>query len=174
VSGSSIRLRRTPAVRVIEDSGSIAVYPEPHTLPVLPKGWAPLGPIEQSALLEACDAKPRACRLRLGSLWDTHSEYRVYCLDGEWASACAATIFDAEYGPSLNGGRNTRLLGVAVTLDRAVRLALDFVNWDLEVEGASWRLAVSPSVNGEPLNTTDHSHRSATTEFTRVARRPGA
>jgi hypothetical protein len=120
------------------------VYPEPHTLPVLPKGWAPLGPIEQSALLEACDAAPAACRLRLGSLWDAHSEYRVYCLGGQWADACAATIFDTDWVGPLKNGRNTRLLGVTVTLERAVCLALDFVNWDLEADGSSWRLTASP------------------------------
>lgn len=139
----AIRLRRTPAVRVVERAGGMAVYREPHTEPVLPRGWAPLGPIEQSALLEACDASPNSCRLRLGSLWDTRSEYRVYCLDGQWAGACAATIFDVDFETS-SGGRNTRLIGVGVTLDRAVTLALDFVNWDLEADGASWRLTLSP------------------------------
>lgn len=137
-----IRLRRTPAVRVVEHAGGLAVYPEPHTVPVLPKGWAPLGPIEQSALLDACDAAPSACRLRLGSLWDARSEYRVYGLGGQWAGACAATIFDVDFEAS-RGGRNTRLIGVGVTLDRAVTLALDFVNWDLEADGAPWRLTLS-------------------------------
>jgi hypothetical protein len=138
----SIRLRRTPAVRVVERPGGMAVFPEPHTQPVLPKGWAPLGPIEQSALLEACDLNPGACRLRLGSLWDMRSEYRVYCLDGQWAGACAATMFDVDFEASA-GGRNTRLIGVGVTLDRAVGLALDFVNWDLEADGAPWRLTLA-------------------------------
>ena len=138
-----IRLRRTRAVRVVEHSGEVSVYPEPHTLPVLPKGWAPLGPIEQSALLEACDARPNACRLRLGSVWDPRSEYRVYCLNDQWAGACAATIFDAELNDAGTVGRNTRLLGVAITLDRAVRLAVDFVNWDLAADGVDWRLCIS-------------------------------
>jgi hypothetical protein len=142
-TNAPIRLRRTPAVRIVEQAGGVAVYPEPHTLPVLPKGWAPLGPIEQSALLDACDAAPHSCRLRLGSLWDTRSEYRVYCLGGQWAGACAATIFDADWVQTVTVGRNTRLLGVAVTLDRAVCLALDFVNWDLEADGSSWRLTIS-------------------------------
>lgn len=139
-----IRLRRTPAVRIVEHPGGVAVYPEPHTLPVLPKGWAPLGPIEQSALLEACDTNPSACRLRLGSLWDARSEYRVYCLEGQWAGACAATIFDTDYEVALSRGRNTRLLGVAVSVGRAVRLAIDFLNWDLQADGAPWRLSVLP------------------------------
>ena len=141
-ASSTIRLRRTRAVRVVEQSGGISVFPEPYALPVLPKGWAPLGPIEQSALLEACDARPAACRLRLGSLWDVRSEYRVYCLDGEWAGACAATIFDVDHDQRIRG-RNTRLLGVAVTVDRAVRLALDFVNWDLAADGSPWRLTAA-------------------------------
>jgi len=139
-----VRLRRTRTVRVVEHAGGVSVYPEPHALPVLPKGWAPLGAIEQSALLEACDSRPNACRLRLGSLWDKQSEYRVYCLNDEWAGACAATIFDAEATESGVRGRNTRLLGVAVSLDRALRLAVEFANWDLAAEAADWRLSVSP------------------------------
>jgi hypothetical protein len=122
----------------------VSVFPEPHALPVLPKGWAPLGALEQSALLEACDARPGTCRLRLGSLWDKGSEYRVYCLNEQWAGACATTIFDAEPGECGGAGRNTRLLGVAVSLERALRLAVDFVNWDLAAEGTEWRLSVAP------------------------------
>jgi len=139
-----IRLRRTRSVRVVEHSGGVSVFPEPHALPVLPKGWAPLGPIEQSALLEACDARPNACRLRLGSLWDKRSEYRVYCLNEQWAGACAATIFDIDPEEAGALGRNTRLLGVATSVDRALRLAVDFVNWDLAADGTEWRLTVSP------------------------------
>jgi hypothetical protein len=141
----SVRLRRVRAAHVVERAGDLSIFPEPHTVPVLPEGWAPLGPIEQSALLEACDARPHACRLRLGSLWDVRSEYRVYCLDDDWAGACAATIFDQEHPvPALPHGRNTRLLGVAIRPEDAISLALDFVNWDLEADDAPWRLTVSP------------------------------
>lgn len=140
----AIRLRRIRTVRVVEHPGGVSVFPEPHALPVLPKGWAPLGPIEQSALLEACDANPSTCRLRLGSLWDKRSEYRVYYLDEQWGGACAATIFDAEPSDAGATGRNTRLLGVAVNLERALRLAVDFVNWDLAAESTEWRLSVVP------------------------------
>jgi hypothetical protein len=142
-SNRPVRLRRIRTVHVAEASGRVSVYPEPYLLPVLPKGWAPLGPIEQSALLEACDARPGSCRLRLGSLWNPRSEYRVYCLDDQWAGACAATMFDAEVAGG--DGRNTRLLGVGISLDRVLRLALDFVNWDLEADGAAWRLSLVPA-----------------------------
>ena len=68
---------------------------------------------------------------------------RVYCLNEQWAGACATTIFDAEPGECGGAGRNTRLLGVAVSLERALRLAVDFVNWDLAAEGTEWRLSVA-------------------------------
>ena len=138
-----VRLRRTRTVHGAEQAGGVSVYPEPHVLPVLPKGWGPLGPVEQSSLLDACDARPNACRLRLGSLWDARAEYRVYCLDEQWAGACAATMFDVEDDAPGRRGRNTRLLGVATTLDGALNLALDFVNWDLEADGSPWRLTLA-------------------------------
>jgi hypothetical protein len=120
----------------------VTVYPEPHVPPVLPNGWAPLAQEEEASLLEACDANPGQCRLRLGSLWDPNAEYRVYCLDDErWRGICAATLFDLGQSAS-DKGRNTRLLAVARTAQDAVRIAVDFLNWDLEADGADWRLGV--------------------------------
>jgi hypothetical protein len=38
---------------------------------------------------------------------------------------------------------NRRLLGLAWEELRAVNLALDFFNWDLEAHGQGWRLAAT-------------------------------
>ena len=143
---ASIGLRRTRAVHVAERAGALCVYPEPHRSPVLPEGWGPLGAVEQAAVLQACDARPHACRLRLGSVWDEASEYRVYCLEGDWGGACAATVFTVDAHAAVAGaGRNGRLIGVGSNVHAAVRLALDFANWDLEADGAPWRLCVEPA-----------------------------
>jgi hypothetical protein len=39
-------------------------------------------------------------------------------------------------------GTNTRLLAIAHSPDDAVRIAIDFLNWDLEAYGNDWRLAI--------------------------------
>jgi hypothetical protein len=60
---------------------------------------------------------------------------------------CAATIFtvdtaDADEADEARG-RNVRLLAVAHTAEAAARVALDFLNWDLEADGSDWRLTLS-------------------------------
>jgi len=141
------QVRRARHVRLVEDTKGVSVYPEPHRVPVLPSGWAPLDRADQEAVMAACDANPRACRLRFGSPWDPTIEYRVYVLDVDaWRGVCAATAFST--GPvngthHTSGGANVRLLAVARDIENAARVAVDFLNWDLEAEGLRWRVAVS-------------------------------
>lgn len=144
-----IQLRRTRAARVVQHKHGVTAYPEPYRTPVLPAGWPPLDPEDEASVLLACDEFGAACRLRLRSLWDT-GEFRVYCLDSdEWRGVCAATFFTLESTDSddvpRNAGRNTRLLAVAHTPQEAARVALDFLNWDLEADGADWRLTLTPA-----------------------------
>lgn len=132
----TVRLRRKPEVRVVGQASGVTVYREPHIVPVLPPGWASLEPQDEAAVLLACDEMTDACRLRVGSAWDAASEYRVYRLEGDtWGGVCTATVFTA--------GRNARLLAVAHTPERAAQVALDFVNWDLEATGTTWRLSLA-------------------------------
>lgn len=143
-----VRLRRKPAARIVERPGGVSVYPEPHVAPVLPRGWAPLEVEDETCVLQACDAFTDACRLRLGSVWDAAIEYRVYCLEAEaWHGVCAATLFTTERssidGRDL-GGRNTRLLAIGQSPEEAARIAVDFLNWDLQADGNAWRLALAP------------------------------
>ena len=142
-------VRPAKRVRLVEHSKGISVYPEPYHVPVLPNGWAPLDRSDQDAVLNACDTHPHACRLRLGSPWDPATEYRVYLLDADaWHGVCTATVFStAPPGASRDDrpGCNTRLLAIARDVPSAVRVAIDFLNWDLEAEGAHWRLTLSPS-----------------------------
>lgn len=131
----TVRLRRTRAARVVEHAAGVTAYPEPHSTPLLPQGWAPLGPNDETAVLDACDQSADTCRLRLGSVWEPGSEYRVYSLDGPiWGGVHVATVY--------RSGRNGRLLAVAPRADDAARVALDFVNWDLEAAGTGWRLGL--------------------------------
>ena len=148
MTDNPVRLRRTRAARVVQHAAGVTAYPEPYSTPVLPPGWPPLDPEDEAAVLRACDEFGEACRLRLRSLWDSSIEFRVYCLDADaWRGVCAATVFserpDAE-GPTADG-RNTRLLAVAHTPADAARVALDFLNWDLEADGAGWRLTLTPA-----------------------------
>ena len=142
-----IRLRRSRSARVVQHRHGVTAYPEPYRTPVLPPGWPPLDPADQVSVLLACDEYPEACRLRLRSLWDAASEFRVYCLDAEaWRGVCAATIFtvDAVDGDEADekSGRNQRLLAVAHTPEEAAQVALDFLNWDLEADGCDWQLGL--------------------------------
>jgi hypothetical protein len=131
-----VRLRRKPGARVVEHSSGVTAYPEPHLVPVLPAGWAPLEANDEDAVLHACDEFADACTLRLGSVWDTASEYRVYCLEDEaWRGIYVATVFKF--------GHNCRLLAVAHQPAEAAGIAVDFVNWDLAAAGARWRLTLS-------------------------------
>jgi len=137
--------RRARDVRLVQDARGVNVYPEPHTAPVLPGGWAPLDRADQEAVLTACDAHPNACRLRLGSPWDPAIEYRVYVLDVDaWQGICAATVFStaptSSKGPL--AGVNVRLLAIARDIQTAAHVAVDFLNWDLEAEGLHWRLSI--------------------------------
>jgi len=152
VNDESIRLRRTRSARVVQHRHGVTAYPEPYTTPVLPPGWPPLDPADQNSVLLACDEFPEACRLRLRSLWDAACEFRVYCLDSDaWRGVCATTLFTV---PTADGrvedeadernGRNLRLLAVTHTADEAARVALDFLNWDLEADGGAWRLTLVP------------------------------
>jgi hypothetical protein len=132
----SVRLRAKPAARVVQHPAGVTAYPQPHPVPVLPEGWAPLESGDEAAVLEACDECGDACRLRLGSVWDADSEYRVYCLEGAtWRGVHAATLFCE--------GRNICLLAIAHHPEGAARIAVDFGNWDLEAAGAGWRLALT-------------------------------
>jgi hypothetical protein len=141
-----VRLRRTRAARVVEHASGVSIFPEPHASPVLPAGWPPLKSEDEASVLRACDGFVDACRLRLGSVWDQTVEYRVYCLDAqEWRGVCAATLFTTE-APDADGpavaGSNTRLLAIAHCPEDAARVAIEFLNWDLEAYGNDWRLAV--------------------------------
>jgi hypothetical protein len=148
VKDEQVSLRRRRAARVVEHSQGVTAYPEPHDAPVLPNGWAPLDPRDEAAVLSACDEFPGACRLRLRSLWEAHSEFRVYCLDAEaWRGVCAATLFTADSIEPDAGhphGHNTRLLAIAHSPQDAARVAMDFLNWDLEADGSDWRLSLTP------------------------------
>lgn len=147
MNDSQIRLRRTRAARVVQHAQGVTAYPEPYHTPVLPSGWPPLDPADEASVLRACDEFPQACRLRLRSLWDA-SEFRVYRLDSDaWRGVCAATLFMVETpgGGTDRAGRNARLLAVSLTPDEAARVALDFLNWDLEADGSAWRLALTPA-----------------------------
>ena len=131
----TVRLRRTRSARVVEHPAGVTAYPEPHATPLLPQGWAPLGPSDEAAVLDACDQSAEACRLRLGSVWEAGSEYRVYSLDGPiWGGVHVATLH--------RSGRNVRLLAVTPREDGAARIALDFVNWDLDAAGTGWGLGL--------------------------------
>jgi len=140
-------IKRARNVRLVEDARGVSVYPEPHSTPVLPGGWAPLDRADQEAVLAACDAYPRACRLRLGSPWDPAIEYRVYLLDVDaWQGICAATAFSTAPGTTSNGksvGANVRLLAISRDLQGAAKVAVDFLNWDLEAEGLHWRMTIA-------------------------------
>lgn len=145
MNDESIRLHRSRPARIVQHRQGVTAYPEPYRTPVLPPGWPPLDPSDQTSVLLACDEYPEACRFRLRSLWDRSSEFRVYCLDAEaWRGVCAATIFtvDAPDGDETDdaNGRNRRLLAVTHTAEEAAQVALDFLNWDLEADGCDWRL----------------------------------
>jgi hypothetical protein len=144
-----IRLRRTRSARVVAHRHGVTAYPEPYRTPVLPPGWPPLDPADEKSVLLACDELPESCGLRLRSLWDAASEFRVYCLGSDaWRGVCAATLFTidrADTEEEDGTGRNTRLLAVAHKPEEAARVALDFLNWDLEADASDWRLTLTPA-----------------------------
>jgi hypothetical protein len=154
IAHTYLDVRPARGVRLIERSGQIQAFPEPHRTPVLPTGWAPLTREQQDAVLHACDESPECLTFRVGSLWDAGTDYRVYCLTKEeWAGLWIASRYVAD--DQDDGGRsgdNRQLLGLGSDAVDAVRLALDFFNWDLQSHGESWRLSVEvpPLLDDDP------------------------
>ena len=117
--------------------------------PVLPRGWAPLTAEQQRAVLRACDEAGHLT-FRLGSLTDASIDYRVYQLQNEtWAGLWVATRCCTDCDGTV---ANRDLLGLGADSVRAVRLALDLFNADLQTRGEPWRLQVdTPAVPlGDP------------------------
>ena len=148
-NSSTIAVRPARGVRLIEQGGKVLAFPEPHRTPVLPGGWAPLSREQQQAVLVACDEAPEGMVMRLGSLWEPGSEYRVYRLTNElWGGlSIASRALVTAPGDTLAvmnapAAGNHQLLGLAWETARAVKIALDFFNWDLEAQGQGWRLDV--------------------------------
>jgi hypothetical protein len=150
-TGNHLVVRPARRVRLIEHSGVVMAFPEPHRPPVLPPGWAPLSRDQQEAVQRACDAAPECLIFKLGSLWEPGCEYRVYRLATEqWAGLSVVCKFAAADGrkPGESTGQppgapcNGQLLGLAWEPLAALRIATDFFNWDLEAHGQSWRLSV--------------------------------
>jgi hypothetical protein len=142
-----ITVRPARDVRLIEREGLVVAYPEPHRTPVLPAGWAPLSRDQQDAVLEACSAAPSCVVFRLGSLWEPGTEYRVYRLANDlWGGlsvvAKAVGVRQSEVSIETSEGSQSQLLGLAWDTIRAVAIAVDFFNWDLEAHGQPWRLDV--------------------------------
>ena len=141
--GPSLVVRPTREVRLIEESGRIVAYPQPHRTPVLPAGWAPLRREHQQAVLCACDTSDDCVVFRLGSLWETGAEYRVYRLANElWGGLLVVTKW-TNASDLHRRARNQTLIGLAGDCRRAVKIAVDFFDWDLQTQGQSWRLDVS-------------------------------
>ena len=118
--------------------------------PVLPRGWAPLTVDQQRAVLRACDEAADHLAFRLGSLSDAAIDYRVYQLQNEtWAGLWVATRCCTDCDGTVS---NRDLLGLGADSVRAVRIALDFFNSDLQARGEPWRLQVeTPAVpHGDP------------------------
>ena len=113
---------------------------------MLPAGWAPLSREQQDAVLAACEGAPEAAVMRLGSLWEPGAEYHVYRLANESWGGLSVVVRGAAapaHGqPSNPAGTNHQLLGLAWDTPLAVKIALDFFNWDLEAQGQKWRLEV--------------------------------
>ena len=148
-------LRPTRRVRLIDQGGSVIAYPEPYRTPVLPSGWAPLTREQQDAVLQACDAAPHCAVFRIGSLWDSDAEYRVYRLtDEHWAGLWVACryVTTAHEAPGSSSGENRQLLGLGTDAAHAIQLTVGFFNWDLEAHGETWRLTAipPPPAEGDP------------------------
>jgi hypothetical protein len=134
-------------VRLIEESGRVVAYPQPHRTPVLPAGWAPLRREHQQAVLCACDAAEDCVVFRLGSLWETGAEYRVYRLANELWGGLAVVTKWMNASDLHRGARNQNLIGLAGDSQHAVKIAVDFFNWDLQTQGQTWRLAVTTATD---------------------------
>ena len=137
----SLVARPTREVRLIEEP--VVDYPQPHRTPVLPGGWAPLKREHQQAVLCACDSADECLVFRLGSVWDAGTEYRVYRLANElWGGMSVVTKWTNASGFGKRGPRNHVLIGLAGDCQRAVKLAVDFFNWEAQSHGQDWRLEV--------------------------------
>jgi hypothetical protein len=137
-----VGVRRSRSVRLVEHCGTVVSFPEPHRTPVLPAGWAPLTAEQVDAVLRACDMAPDCVAFRVGSVWDPAVDYRVYALTNQdWAGVCVACVCSIGEGRP-RAPQNHRLLGLGQDTRQAVRIALDFFNWDLEAQGEGWRLGV--------------------------------
>ena len=155
-TNNPIAVRPARRVRLIEHSGVVVAYPEPHRTPVLPAGWAPLSLEQQEAVQRACDAAQDCLIFRLDSLWEPGCEYRVYRLTNEhWAGLSVVCKFapPPSTAPSMATSAiqavpcNFQLLGLAWDAVGALRIATDFFNWDLEAHGQPWRLAVEDAAD---------------------------
>ncbi len=151
---SPVGVRSARRARPIEHAGVVVAHPEPHRVPVLPSGWAPLNLEQQEAVQRACDAAPECVIFKLGSLREPGCEYRVYRLaPGQWAGlsvVCKFAAADARKHAEIPGQPpdvpcNGQLLGLAWEPLTAVRIATDFFNRDLEAHGQTWRLSVHPA-----------------------------
>jgi hypothetical protein len=150
ITNQDLTARPARGARIIEQSKRLTAYAAPHRTPVLPRGWAPLTTEQQRAVLEACDAAPNHLTFRLGSVRDPEVDYRVYQLQKEswagiWVAARCFTDCDGVVS-------NRDLLGLGAESLRAIRIALDFFNSDLQARGEAWRLGVEiPAVPlGDP------------------------
>jgi hypothetical protein len=144
----SVAVRPARRVRLIEHSGVVVAYPEPHRTPVLPAGWAPLGHDEQEAVQRACDAAQDCLIFKLGSLWEPGCEYRVYRLTTEQWAGLSVVCKYAPLAPGHPAGPcNFQLLGLAWDPRGALRIAADFFNWDLEAHGQPWRLEIKDAAD---------------------------
>jgi hypothetical protein len=143
---STVEVLPARGVRLIEQDGNVVAYPEPHRTPVLPAGWAPLSREQQDAVLSACDAASDCLVFRLGSLWERGAEYRVYRLANELWGGLSVVAKSADPAMSGSPARNQHLIGLAWDTLRAVRIAVDFFNWDLQAHGQAWRLCVTTGV----------------------------
>jgi hypothetical protein len=142
--------RPARGVRLIESAGGAVAYGASHRTPILPRGWAPLTADQQRAVLLACDATANHLTFRLGSLSNPEVDYRVYQLHKEsWAGLWVASRCFTDCDGVVC---NRDLLGLGADAYRAVRIALEFFNSDLQARGESWRLGVElPAVpQGDP------------------------
>ena len=140
VSNDDVSVRPARDVRLVEEGGKVVAYPEPHRTPVLPAGWAPLTREQQDAVLQACESAPDCLQFRVGSPWDSTCEYRVYRLQTDLWGGLALAV-KCTFGGSAQSGLG--LLGLAREPLRALRIAIDFFNWDLEAHSQQWRLAIT-------------------------------
>jgi hypothetical protein len=141
----AVDLRPARDVRLVEQAGAVLAYPGPHQVPVLPAGWAPLSREQQRAVLRACEGAADSILFRLGSLWEPGFEYRVSRLGRElWAglSVVSKCLSGSDASKARASEITHELLGLAQDPIQAVRIAVDFFNWDLEAHGQAWRLDV--------------------------------